>query len=221
MLQVEVTKSALRRDIHGMGVTATAALIGTGQREGVVIPSSKGLDREQWLMIFGDLADGVVRALEDVYDAIGPRLYGLALWRTGSAEDAADVVQDVFVQLAEYRHRLRAVKKPERWLMTLTHRRAIDCVRRRGRRDADFLDETLFLTAMEMRTELAIDAGRASRCLAQLPPQQREVIFLRHFEDCTFKTIGRIVGIPTFTAASRYRLGMARLRRLMGAPDEK
>ena len=32
---------------------------------------------------------------------------------------------------------------------------------------------------------------------------------------CTFAEIGRIVGVPKFTAASRYRNGIAKLRRLM------
>jgi DNA-directed RNA polymerase specialized sigma24 family protein len=38
---------------------------------------------------------------------------------------------------------------------------------------------------------------------------------MRHFEECTFARIGRITGVPTFTAASRYRLGIGRLRRLL------
>ena len=31
--------------------------------------------------------------------------------------------------------------------------------------------------------------------------------------------IGRATGVPTFTAASRYRLGMRRLKRLAGVPE--
>ncbi len=204
-----------------MEVVALAAeFIGVGPREGAKI-RAQGIDQETWLRIFAELADGAIRALEDVYDAIGSRLYGLALWRTGSAEDAADVVQDVFVQLAESRHRLRKVRMPERWLMTLTHRRAIDAVRHRRRRETSPLDETPYLAAPDGHDDLLIDADRACRLLDRLPPAQREAIYLRHLEDCTFKTIGRIVGVPTFTAASRYRLGMVRLRRLMGATDEK
>ena len=51
--------------------------------------------------------------------------------------------------------------------------------------------------------------------VSTLPPTQRDVIYLRHFADCTFRTIGRITRTSTFTASSRYRLGMAKLRRLM------
>ena len=62
---------------------------------------------------------------------------------------------------------------------------------------------------------LVVDAGRASALLAQLPPAQREVIYLHHYAGHTFSSVGKIVGVPTFTAASRYRLGLEKLRRLM------
>jgi hypothetical protein len=32
---------------------------------------------------------------------------------------------------------------------------------------------------------------------------------------CTFAEIGEIVGVPKFTAASRYRIGIEKLRKLM------
>ena len=54
------------------------------------------------------------------------------------------------------------------------------------------------------------------RMINQLPPAQREAIYLRHFAGCSFAEIGRATGVPTFTAASRYRLGLQRLRRLVG-----
>jgi DNA-directed RNA polymerase specialized sigma24 family protein len=43
------------------------------------------------------------------------------------------------------------------------------------------------------------------------------VLFLHVYADCTFAAIGRILGIPTFTAASRYRRALRRLRQLLEA----
>ncbi|MFV2069469.1 MAG: RNA polymerase sigma factor [Pirellulales bacterium] len=177
--------------------------------------TSSRLDDRQWLDLFNDIADGRTAALEKLYHQVASRLYGLAQWRTGSREDAGDVVQEVFVYLAEHRDRLRRVRSPERWLMTVTHRKAIDVLRRRQRRQSAPLDEACFFAAPEQGSR-RLDAARASALLARLPAVQREVIFLRHFADCTFAGIASIVGVPTFTAASRYRLGIARLRRLMG-----
>jgi len=64
-----------------------------------------------------------------------------------------------------------------------------------------------------------VDAWRVSRLLAQLPLAQRDAIYLQHFAGCTYAEIGRIVGAPAFTAASRYRAGIRRLRRLLEVPS--
>ena len=50
--------------------------------------------------IFAALADGQSQALELLYRALATEIYGLALWRTRSPDDAADVLQDVIVRLA-------------------------------------------------------------------------------------------------------------------------
>ena len=61
---------------------------------------------------FDALAGGDAAALAAVWDIASRRLYGLALWRTGCAEDARDVVQDVFVRLASKRGELRTSRSP-------------------------------------------------------------------------------------------------------------
>ncbi len=168
-----------------------------------------------WLELFSALAHGRVAALEDLYDEAAPALYGLALWRTGCAEDAADVVQDVFVRVAEQGSRLARVKNPKAWLFTVTRRAAIDLTRRRTRRRAESIQDCAFLMTQDDDPDRAADATRASVLLAELPANQRDAVYLRHFAWCSFSEIASIVGVPKFTAASRYRSGIAKLRSLM------
>jgi RNA polymerase sigma-70 factor (ECF subfamily) len=92
---------------------------------------------------------------------------------------------------------------------------AIDLVRRRSRRRTSSLDDCSLLEASEEHADHALDAERASQVLRVLPSAQRVVIYLKHFADCSFREIGRITGVSTFTAASRYRLGMAKMRKLL------
>jgi RNA polymerase sigma-70 factor (ECF subfamily) len=170
---------------------------------------------ENWRRIFGELAEGRESALGDLYDLAANNLYGLALWRTGSEDDAADVVQDVFVKVAEQGPKLAKVRNPKGWLLTVTHRAAVDIARRRFRRSAEPLDEYPFLTATCGDSDTMLDAAHASILLAGMTPNLRDVIYLKHFVDCTFAEIGSITGVPTFTAASRYRKGISDLRNLM------
>jgi RNA polymerase sigma-70 factor (ECF subfamily) len=164
--------------------------------------------------MFASIAAGDPAGLEALYRVAARRIFGLAVWRTGSVEDASDVVQEVFVRLAESRDRLAGVADPRAWLLSVAHHVAVDVTRRRARRRSETLEDVPHLVAPE-REGSPVDAARASRLLAALPAAQRDAVYLRHYEECTFAAIGTITGVPTFTAASRYRLGIARLRRLL------
>ncbi len=162
---------------------------------------------------FAALAAGSLDALDELYDRCAADIFGLALWRTGCREDAADVVQEVFVRLARTRAELGKVRDPRNYLLGMAHRAAIDVVRKR-RRTVE-LDDVL-LVGEDVDPAGAADASRVSGLLLGLPAEQREAVYLRHFGELSFAEIGSATGVPTFTAASRYRLGIGRLRRLLG-----
>jgi RNA polymerase sigma-70 factor (ECF subfamily) len=190
-------------DIDGPSLRLPAAETGSGVRESL-------------RRAFAELAGGDARALEAIYAAVADEIHGLALWRTGSATDAADVVQDVFVALARAASGLGEVQDPLAYLRRMVHRRSIDLHRRRSRRPEEPLGSCDLLESAVESPERQAEARRISRLVARLPAAQREAIFLRHFAGCSFAEIGRATGVPTFTAASRYRLGMRRLKRLAG-----
>ena len=167
---------------------------------------------------FDALAAGDAEALEIVWNVASRRVYALALWQTGCEEDAHDVVQDVFVRLASRRRELGRVAQPAVWLLAVTHNAAIDTLRRSARRRTEPLENAAHVAAPGADPERAAAASRTSRALAQLPPPQREAVLLHHVAGCSFREIGAITGVPAFTAASRCRLALAHLRRLMGVP---
>jgi RNA polymerase sigma-70 factor (ECF subfamily) len=162
---------------------------------------------------FAAVAAGDLEALAAVFDACADDLFGLALWHTGSREDAADAVQEVFVRLALRARRLGSVRNPRAYLLAMVHSTAVDVLRGR-RRTVEATDALLEPVAADH--ERAADAGRLSALLRCLPAAQREAVWLRHFGELSFGEIGAATGVPLFTAASRYRLGMRHLRRLMG-----
>jgi RNA polymerase sigma-70 factor (ECF subfamily) len=166
--------------------------------------------------LFGMLAEGHAAALEPIYEALADDIHGLALWRTGSTADAADVLQEVFVRLAGAGPRLRRVRDPRAYVLRMAHRAAVDVHRRRKRRAESPIEEVPYVGASAANTERNLDASRVARLLDKLPAEQREVIYLRTFAGCSFAEAARATGVPTFTAASRYRLGLERLRRLLG-----
>jgi RNA polymerase sigma-70 factor, ECF subfamily len=186
--------------------------------QGEETPASAGrgsLENDLLTALFLRLSLGDDAALEELYDAAARPLFGLALFRTGSREDANDIVQEVFLRLARGKVSLAKVTDARAWLLATTVNAAVDLSRRRKTRAAERIGDVPFLAAPESDPGRAVDASRASRLLGALPARQRESIFLRVFAGCSFAEIGDATGVPTFTAASRYRLGIAKLRRLM------
>ncbi|HVN76641.1 MAG TPA: RNA polymerase sigma factor [Thermoanaerobaculaceae bacterium] len=171
----------------------------------------------RWVELFRDLAAGDAEALGELYDMAGRRLYGLALWRTGSRDLAAEVVQETFVRVAECGERLGRVRDPRWWLLSVAHRLAVDAVRRAARHRSEPIEDHADLEAEPRDHARALDARRAWALVARLSPRQREAVWLHDAAGMSHAEIGRCLGIPAFTAASRYRLALAALRRLLGS----
>lgn len=187
---------------------------------GTVVEAAAGVaapidDDATLTALLAEIAVGSERAMACLYRRLAGPVFALALWRTGCREDAADVVQETFLRVARHGRRLHEVRRPRVWVLTIAHRLAVDAIRRRRRLVADPAADLALLEAPTAEPGRALDAARASALLAGLPAKQRAAVFLHLYEGLTFAAVGDVTGVPTFTAASRYRLGIARLRRAL------
>ena len=150
------------------------------------------------------------QTLAALYDAFGARLYRYAAFLLGDASKAEDVVQDAFVRMARVLDR----GTPE---VTFHYAAAIvrnECYStlRRQRRSVPFDDALLERASPDASEEERMILTAA---LAALPPEQREVVYLKVFEGLTFQEIAERCGIGLNTAASRYRYATAALRKTL------
>ena len=118
------------------------------------------------------------------------------------------------MRLARAAPRLGDVRNPFGYLLRTLHRITIDIARRR--RPHEDLDTAPDLPCVEADAERRAEAARLSRHLGQLSPEQREAVYLREILGMKLREVGEVSGVSTFTAASRHRLAMYRLRQLMG-----
>ena len=167
-------------------------------------------DRE----LFGLLAMGDSGALGEIYDHHAAALFRHALALARQAADAEDLVQATFVKLATMGALLLGVRKPASYLHRMLRAAWID-LRRRG---ATSGEESIAGDPVAVATADADAVIDIRRALATLPDEQREAVVLHVFNGFSFREIGDIGGVSTFTAASRYRLGVGRLRRWLGEP---
>lgn len=170
-------------------------------------------------------ASGDLQAFGRFYDLMAPRVYGLALRVLRDPGYAEETAQEVFLQVwkqaADYRPSLGSVQS---WVLTITHRRAVDRVRSESsaaRRDeVDAATGTIHgADVAEQVTEKISrdeDAAEVRRCLETLTDNQRESIEMAYFSGQTYREVAERLGTALPTIKSRIRDGLRRLKNCLG-----
>lgn len=163
------------------------------------------------------LVAGDEAALGELYDQFSAMVYGLAARVTRDWSAAEDITQDVFVRLWEHPEAFDPARGSLRaWLGTITHRRAVDFVRRaevRRRYASDAVPqrpETPVPNPEEMAVAGAV-AKSVQAAVDGLPPAQRDAILLAYFDGKTYRQVAETLGIPEGTAKSRLWVGLRSL----------
>jgi RNA polymerase sigma factor (sigma-70 family) len=165
------------------------------------------------------VAAGDASALEAVYARHGRSCYGLARRVLGDEQLAQDVVQEVFLVLWRDARRFDAARGSlSSWLLTLTHHKAVDAVRReenlRKRHTAAERLEAAAPSPLEPHDQVwtSVRGERVRAALGELTEQQREALVLAYFGGYTQREIAGLTGTPLGTVKTRMLAGMRRLR---------
>lgn len=169
-----------------------------------------------------DCARGDDAAFARLYDLTATRVFGLALRVIRDPAQAEEVSQEVYHEVWSGsglfdRGRGSAVS----WLLTLTHRRAVDRVRSAdaaARRDTAYEARTRpgsYDQTAETATE-NLEAAHVRRALAHLSDKQRAAIELAYLDGHTHTEVAEILDLPLGTAKTRIRDGLTSLRHALG-----
>lgn len=192
----------------------------------MVRPTDTGLHPDAELL--ARLLEGDSGALRAAYACYSSLVFGLARRVTTSASAAEDITQEVFLHLWERPDAVDLSRGSLRsYLGVVTHRRAVDAVRRASR--ARVRDERAGMesaatavgheSAVIERDEQARRTRQLRAAIDALPIDQRRALELAYFGDCTYREVATELGIPEGTAKSRLRLAIAKLRDLIDAPE--
>jgi RNA polymerase sigma-70 factor (ECF subfamily) len=156
--------------------------------------------------------------LERLYDQHATAVFAFLLNFTRDEDDTREVLQEVFVKIAQQPEVISAARDERGFLIRLAHNAAVDLMRRRGTRrqyHEQFAREEIPIFAAAADADEAAFRAMLSTALGELPPEQRAVVHLKLWEGLTFEQIAETFNIPPNTAASRYRYGLDKMRELL------
>ncbi len=171
--------------------------------------------------LFARVQQGDQGAFAELYDAIAPAVFGAVQRVLRDPAMSEEVTQEVFVELWTSAARF----DPSRgsvsvWAVTIARRRAIDRVRseqaQRNRLERVGHRSPLAEAPVDDVVVAALDAEAVAGALADLPPDQRQVIELAFIHGHSHADIAEHLGLPLGTVKGRVRGGLQRLGATLG-----
>ncbi len=182
-------------------------------------------DPDTRLMI--GVRDDEAGAFESLVEKYQQRLLAVLHHVVGSASDAEDIAQEVFLRIYRARKKYRARAKFSTWLFTIAHNLAMNHLRRRQRRPAFCLrtsDSTSMGIGRAAQAVPAPDSGPTRklqrkelaefvrRAIDGLNERQRVAVLLNKFEDMNYAEIAAVMNLSTKAVKSLLNRARVNLR---------
>lgn len=179
-------------------------------------------EAEELAGLLAEASRGHEDAFTELYDRTSSRIYGVILRVLRSADHAAEVTQEVYVEI----WRQSARYAPDKgsaigWMTTMAHRRAVDRVRSVSSEVAR--DERYALKGADRgvdhvwdRVAQTLDVERVRKGMTSLTEIQREALTLAYFGGYTQSQVAELLKLPLGTVKTRIRDGLIGLRDALG-----
>jgi RNA polymerase sigma-70 factor, ECF subfamily len=186
-------------------------------RRNTLWTASKGMkeeksDGDSLAAVVTACQNGDRKAYRQLYDSCHQRVFRLAVRMVG-LQDAADVTQQVFLQVFRSMGQFHGRSRFETWLYRLAVNESLQHLRRNRRwryqaLDCEPMDETPHGENVE-RKELLEQA------LARVDPELRSIFLLREVEGLSYRDIAEALEIPEGTVGSRLNRARRELRQAL------
>lgn len=168
---------------------------------------------------------GNVEAFNILLSRYKDKLYSYINYIVRNADLADDILQETFVKaiITLQKGAYSGNGKFGAWLTRIAHNLMIDCFRQERNdntvssdsQEYDILND-MSLAESTIEDSMVNDQTlREIRSLVRmLPDNQREVVFMRYYQDLSFKEIAEITGVSINTALGRMRYALLNIRRM-------
>jgi len=171
-------------------------------------------------------------AWEEIVQRYNRRIYNICYRFAGSADDAQDLTQEVFIKMYRTLSSYDAGRAAfMTWLTTITRNLLVDHFRKtKQERMTESLDaaSSEHEDAMPLSDKIPDKAAppdariqtrqageKVHEALQKLSPELREAVILRDLQDMDYREIAAVLKVPEGTVKSRINRGRAELARLL------
>ncbi len=178
---------------------------------------------QDWTALIRAIASGDQAALSTLYDATSRLVFGLALRVLNDRATAEEVMLDVFTQVWRQAANYDLDRgSPMAWLMTIARSRAIDRLRsgwqdQQRKQPLDVVGDVRSSGISPEEATIISERRKLVRnALGAISTEQRELIELAYYGGLSHSEIALQTNLPLGTVKTRIRLGMLKLRELLG-----
>lgn len=183
-------------------------------------------------VLVGLYSNGNSKAFDILLDRYKDKLFAYIRFIIRNRELAEDIFQETFVKaiVTLQKGAYSCSGKFGAWLTRIAHNLMIDYFRQERNENSISNDETDYDLFNDRRfSDLTIEEEMVNeqtlldvrRLVNELPDNQREVVFMRYYQDLSFKEIADITGVSINTALGRMRYALINIRRMAEEKDIK
>ena len=166
------------------------------------------------------------RAFDELLSRNQNKLVSYILFVVRDEDKANDIFQETFVKVVTKLHQGKYVDsgKFSAWIMRIAHNVIMDWYRDQKARNLVEPTEDNDLSRLGTNNILDLNIENkfvnnqimddVKRMMNSLPPTQREVVFMRFYQDMSFKEIAELTGVSINTSLGRMRYAIINLRRM-------
>ncbi len=166
------------------------------------------------------------KAFDELLARTQDKLFSYIYFVVRDEDKANDLFQETFVKVITKLHQGRYVDsgKFSAWIMRIAHNVIMDWYRELRSRNIIEPTEENDLTKLSMNDVLDMNVENryvndqilvdVKKMMNKLPPTQREVVFMRFYQDLSFKEIAELTGVSINTSLGRMRYAILNLRKM-------
>lgn len=183
----------------------------------------KGMTDEELALSY---VGGNNKAFDLLLSRTQSKLFSYILFVVHDHDRANDVFQETFVKVITKLHQGKYVNsgKFSAWLMRIAHNVIMDWYRDHRTENIVEPNEENDLSNISSRDLMEANVENqyvntqvmndVTRMMNQLPPTQREVVYMRFYQDMSFKEIAETTGVSINTSLGRMRYAVMNMRKM-------